>query len=136
MVVPKKRNKFTMCISFNDLNKDYPKDSFLLPNIDHMIDAMDGHGLMSFIDAYSGYNQITIHPEDQVKISLITNFGIYCYYVKPSGLKLFGATYQRLMNKMSECQIDKTIKVYIDDMLVNYLSAGYHLAHLQETLTF
>jgi len=51
-----------MCIDYKDLNKVCPKDSFPLPNIDQMIDAMAGHELMSFLGAYSGYNQIKMNP--------------------------------------------------------------------------
>lgn len=98
-----------------------------------MIDATTGHELMSFLDAYSGYNQIKMNPEDQEKTSFITNFGTYCYNVMPFGLKNAGATYQRLVNKMFEKQIGKTMEVYIDDMLVKSLNACDHLKHLQET---
>jgi len=58
-----------------------------------MIDATAGHELMSFLDAYSGYNQIKMNPEDQEKTSFIMNFDIYCYNVMPFGLKNAGATY-------------------------------------------
>ena len=124
-----------MCVDYKDLNKACPKDSFPLPNIDQMIDATVGHELMSFLDAYSGYNQIKINSEDQVKTSFITNFGTYCYNVMPFGQKNDGATYQQLMNKMFEKQIGKTMEVYIDDMLVKSLNAGDHLKYLKETLT-
>jgi len=92
LVVPKKNNKFCMCVYYKDLNKACPKDLFPLPNIDQMIDATAGHELMSFLDAYSGYNQIKMNPEDREKTSFITNFGTYCYNVMPFGLKNVGAT--------------------------------------------
>jgi len=53
-----------MCIDYKDLNKACPKDSFPLPNIDRMIDATTGHKILNFFDAYSGYNQIQMNPED------------------------------------------------------------------------
>jgi len=133
VVVPKKNNKFRMCIDYKDLNKACPKDSFPLPNTDQMIDATTEHELMHFLDAYSRYNQIKMNPEDQEKTSFITNFGTYCYNVMPFGLKNVGATYQWLVNKKFEKQIGKTMEVYIDDMLVKSLNAGDHLKHLQET---
>jgi len=52
------------------------------------------------MDAFSGYNQIMMNPEDQEKTSFMTDKGIYCYKVMPFGLKNAGATYQRLVNKM------------------------------------
>ena len=53
-----------MCIDFTDLNKACPKDSFLLLHIDMLVDATAGHKLLSFMDAFSGFNQILMHPDD------------------------------------------------------------------------
>lgn len=86
-------------MDFIDLNKAYPKDAFLLPHIDNLIDAMARHELLSFLDAYSGYNQILMEKEDQEKTTFITHLGTYCYRVMPFGVKNAGATYQRLVNK-------------------------------------
>ena len=133
VVVPKKGNKFRMCVDYKDLNKACPKDSFPLPHIDRMIDATAGHEMLSFLDAYSGYNQIRMHPEDQEKTSFITRYGTYCYNVMPFGLKNAGATYQRLVNEMFKEHIGKTMEVYIDDMVVKSLETEDHLKHLQET---
>ncbi|XP_070049543.1 uncharacterized protein [Nicotiana tomentosiformis] len=58
VMVKKKNGKWRMCADFTDLNKACPKDSFSLPYIDQLIDATAGHELLSFLDAYSGYNQI------------------------------------------------------------------------------
>lgn len=62
-----------MCVDYKDLNKACPKDSFPLLNIDQMIEAMAGHELMCFLDAYSGHNQIKMNLEDQEKTSFIMN---------------------------------------------------------------
>ena len=78
---------------------------------------------MSFMDAFSGYNQILMHPEDQEKTSFVTERGIFCYKVMPFGLKNAGVTYQRLVNKMFSNYLGKTMEVYIDDMFVKSLSA-------------
>ena len=86
VVVKKKNGKWRVCIDFTDLNKSCPKDPFPLPHIDKLVDATAGHQLMSFMDAFSGYNQILMHPEDQEKTSFMTSRGIYCYKVMPFGL--------------------------------------------------
>ena len=119
-----------MCIDFTDLNKACPKDSFPLPHIDMLVDATAGHELISFMDAFSGYNQILMHPDDQEKTAL-TERGIFCYKVMPFGLKNDGATYQRLVNKMFAYYLGDTMKVYIDDMLVKSLLTEQHLDHLR-----
>ena len=65
-----------------------------------MVDATVGHKLLSFIDAYSGYNQIPMYEPDEEHTSFITDRGLYCYKVMPFGLKNVRATYQRLVNVM------------------------------------
>ncbi|KAM6577956.1 hypothetical protein CsatB_029793 [Cannabis sativa] len=56
VLIPKPNGTWRTCIDFSDLNKACPKDCFPLPKIDQLVDATAGHELMSFIDAYSGYN--------------------------------------------------------------------------------
>ena len=87
-------------MDYSDLNKGYPKDSFPLPRIDQLVDATSGDTLLSFMDAFSGYNQIRMAPEDEEHTSFVTDQGTYCYKVMPFGLKNAGATYQRLVNKV------------------------------------
>ena len=84
------------------------------------------------MDAFSGYNQISIDPDDQKKTSFVTGQGTYCYRVMPSRLKNTGATYQRLVNRMFQKQIGASMEVYIDDMLVKSTTAELHIAHLVE----
>ena len=84
------------------------------------------------MDAFSGYNQISMNPDDQKKTSFVTAQGTYCYRVMPFGLKNAGATYQRLVNRMFQKHIGTTMEVYIDDMLVKSTTAELHIAHLSE----
>lgn len=75
-------------MDFTDLNKAYPKNSFPLSRIDSLVDFTLGHALLSFMDAFSGYNQIRIEEGDQEKKSFITNKGTYYYKVMLFGLKI------------------------------------------------
>ena len=84
------------------------------------------------MDAFSGYNQISIDPGDQEKTSFVTGQGTYCYRVMPFGLKNTGATYQRLVNRIFQKQIGIFMEVYIDDMLVKSIKAKLHITHLAE----
>ena len=97
-----------------------------------MVDATSGHERLSFMDAFSGYNQIRMDPSDQEKTSFMTGQGTYCYQVMPFGLKNAGATYQRLVNKMFQKQTGTSMEVYIDDMLVKSIKVGLHTHHLAE----
>ena len=87
-------------MDYTDLNDACPKDSFPLPRIDQIVDASAGHVMLSFLDAFSGYHQIPMHPPNAEKTSFITPPGLYCYNVMPFGLKNARPTYQRLVTKM------------------------------------
>ena len=133
VVLVKKRNgKWRLCIDFTDINRACLKDSFPLPRIDLIVDPTAGHELLSFMDAFSSYNQISMNPNDQEKTSFVTGQGTYCYRVMPFGLKNAGATYQRLVNKMFQKQIGASMEVYIDDMLVKSVKFELHITHLAE----
>ena len=93
VMVKKANEKWRMCVDFIDLNQAYPKDSFPLPRIDQLVDSIAKHKLLTFIDAFSGYNQIQMAKEDQEKTAFVTSQGLYCYKVMPFGLKNTGATY-------------------------------------------
>jgi hypothetical protein len=95
VLVRKKNNEWRMCVDYTDLNKHCPKDPFGLPRIDEVVDSTVGCELLSFLDCYSGYHQIALNKDNQIKASFITSFGAYCYTTISFGLKNTGATYQR-----------------------------------------
>ena len=99
-MVKKANGKWRMCVDFTGLNQACPKDSFPLPRIDQLVDLIAGHKLLTFMDAFSGCNQIQMAEEDQEKIAFVTSQGLYYYKVMPFGLKNAEATYQRLVNQM------------------------------------
>ena len=122
-----------MCVDFTNLNKACPKDSYPLPCIDQLVNSTASHKLLSFMDAFLGYNQIRMDKADQEKISFITSQGLFCYKVMSFGLKNVGITYQRLVNHMFRPQIGRNVEVHVDDMLVKSLDGEMHLDNLQET---
>ncbi|KAI5335008.1 hypothetical protein L3X38_025141 [Prunus dulcis] len=95
-----------------------------------LVDATAGHELFSFMDAYSGYNQIFMHPADNEHTTFITDRGLYCYNVMPFGLKNTGLTYQRLVNQIFAKHIGSIMELYVDDMLVKSRMAEEHLHNL------
>ena len=99
VMVKKASGKWRICVDFTDINKACPKDSYPLLRVDVLIDSTVRHQLLSFMDAFLGYNQIRMHEADQEKTSFVTSQGLFCYKVMPFGLNNAGATYQRLMNK-------------------------------------
>ena len=135
VLVKKANGEWRMCVDFTDLNRACPKDNFPLPRIDQLMDSIAGHKLLTFMDAFSGYNQIRMAEEDQEKTSFITSQGLYYYKVMPFGLKNAGDTCQRLVNKMSSKQISRNMEVSVDDMLVKSKEELAHLVDLKETFT-
>ena len=88
--------------------------------------------MLSFLDAFSGYHQIPMYPPNAGKMSFITSYRLLCYNVMPLELKNVGATYQRLVTKMFHPLLEKTMEVYIDDMLIKSKERPDHTNHLQQ----
>ena len=93
VVVKKKNGKWRVCVDFTDLNRACPKDPFPIPKIDQLVDSTYGHPRMSFLDAFQGYHQIALTPEDREKTAFISSDANYHYNMMSFGLKNAGATY-------------------------------------------
>jgi len=120
-------------MDFTDLNKACLKDSYSFLQIVILVYSIARHQLLSFMDSFSGYNQIKMDEADREKTLFITSQGLFCYKVMQFGLKNTGVTYQRLMNKMFTHQIGRNIQVYVDNMLVKSQQEDDHLEDLKET---
>jgi hypothetical protein len=80
VLVPKKNtNVQHVCVACTTLNKHCPKDPFLVPRIDQIIDSTVGCARLSFLDVCSGYNQIKLKVEDEEKTAFITPYEVFCY---------------------------------------------------------
>jgi hypothetical protein len=122
-----------MCIDYTDLNKHCLKDPFPLCRIDQVVDSTAGSVLLCFLDCYSGYHQIALHPDDEDKTAFITPHNIYYYNVMTIGLKNAGATYQKAIQKCLKSQVGKNVEAYIDDVVVNTTEEDQLIADLTET---
>ena len=94
VLVKKASEKWRMCVDYTDLNMVCPKRPYPLPSIDRLIDNASGFKTLSFMDAYSGYNQIIMDPLDAPKTAFMTNNKNYHYEVMFFGLRNAGATFQ------------------------------------------
>src|SRR5947207_15660316 len=99
-----------MCVDYTDLNKACPKDPFGLPHIDQVVDSTAGSELLCFLDAYSGYHQVSLAESNCINTSFITPFGAYCYITMSFGLKNAGATYQRAIQRCLHDQLDCNVE--------------------------
>ena len=130
--VPKKDGKVRMCVDYRDLNRANSKDNFPLPHIDILVDNTANFTLFSFINGFSGHNQIKMAPEDMEKTTFVTLWGTFCYKVMSFGLKNVGATYQWAMVALFQDMMHREIKVYVDDMIAKSKTEEEHLVNLRK----
>jgi hypothetical protein len=130
VLVPKKTDKWRMCIDYTDLNRHYPKDPFPLPRIDQVVDSIAGSALVCFLDCYSGYHQIALKVFDQDKTAFITSHDLYCYTAMTFDLKNARATYQKAIQKCLESQVSKNVEAYVDDVVVKTTNEDDLIANL------
>ena len=129
--IPKKDKKFKVCVDFRNLNKASPKDNFPFPHIDMLVDSIVEHAMLSFMDGFSGYNQILMAPNDREKTSFIIEWGTYYYRVMPFGLKNASATYRRATTLLFHNMMHRDVAVYVDDMIVKSRDCADHLVALE-----
>ena len=127
--IPKKDGKVQMCVDYRDLNRASPKDNFSLPHIDTLVAK---HLLFSFMDGFSGYNQIRMALKDTKKTTFLTMWETFCYKVMPFGLKNAGTIYQRVMVTLFHDMMHKEIEVYVDDMIVKFQGEDDHVVNLKK----
>ena len=119
-------------MDFFNLNKACPKEEFPLPNIDLLVDSAAGSSMFSFMDGYSGYNQIRMATKDAEKIAFRTPIGNFYYTVMPYGLKNARATYQRTMTAIFHDMMHKEMEDYVDNIVVKSKTKIGHLQCLNK----
>ena len=119
-------------MDFHNLNKACPKDEFPLPNIDLFVDSVAGNSIFSFMDGYSGYNQIQMVAKDAEKTTFRTPIGNFYYTMMPFGLKNAGATYQRTMTAIFHDMMHKEMEDYVDDIVVKSKIRAGHFQVLEQ----
>ena len=95
--------------------------------------SLHRHGILSFLDAFTGYHQIPMPLLDAEKTTFITRHRVYCYNVMSLCLKNAGATYQRMVTRIFQPLKGKSMEDYIDDMLVKSKERPDHTRNLQKT---
>ena len=133
--VMKKNGKLRVCVDFRDLKVATPKDMYVMPITDMLVDFVATNELLSFMDGFFGYNQILIAIEDITKTAFRCHgsIGTFEWLVMPFGLKNPGATYQRAMNAIFHDILGHHMEVYIDDIVVKSKRVNEHVDHLRKS---
>eukprot|EP00253_Pinus_taeda_P020812 PITA_20812 len=134
VVVPKKNGKWRICVDYRQLNKATLKDYFPLPFIDQVLDTLAGKSSFSFLDGFSGYNQIRIALEDQDKTTFTFPWATYAYNVLTFGLYNSPATFQRVVLDIFADLVHDCVEVYMDDFSVYGDSFEHALMNLEKVL--
>ncbi|PKI66962.1 hypothetical protein CRG98_012627 [Punica granatum] len=127
VLIEKKDGRVRVCVDYRDLNKASPKGNFPLPHIDVLVDNTARHAQFSFMDGFSGYNQIRMAEEDKIKTTFTTMWGTFCYRVMPFGLKNAEATYQRAMVTLFHDMMHKEVERLRQYMLYHTIPLKYLL---------
>ena len=113
--------------------KQCPKDHFGLPRINQVIDSTAGCVLLSFLDCYTGYHQIALKEEDQIKTAFIIPYGAYAYKTMSFVLKNAGATYQQAIQLCFANQLHRNVEAYVDDVVIKTKTQDQFISDLEET---
>jgi hypothetical protein len=127
--------RWRMCIDYRKLNKATKKDHFPLPFIDEMLERLANHTYFCFLDGYSGFMQIPIHPDDQHKTMFTCPYGTFAYRRMPFGLCNAPVSFQRCMMAVFSEFIKEIVEVFIDDFSVYGKTFMDCLANLDKVLT-
>jgi hypothetical protein len=133
LFVKKKDGSMRMCIDYRELNKCTVKNRCPLPRINDLFDQLQGTSWFSKIDLRSGYHQLKV-KENIPKTAFRMRYGHYEFLVMSFGLTNAPATFMDLMNRVCRPMLDKSVIVFIDDILVYSKIKQEHISHLGEVL--
>jgi len=134
VIVPKKNGKWRVCVDYRTLNKATQKDHFPLPFIDQVLDNLAGKKFFSFLDGFSGYNQIKIAPQDQDKTTFTSPWGTFAYRVLPFGLCNAPTTFQRAVIGIFSDMLNDSLEIFMDDFTPYGVTFEDALQNLEKVL--
>ncbi|GBG69725.1 hypothetical protein CBR_g4555 [Chara braunii] len=134
LFVRKKNKDLRLCIDYQKLNAQTIKNVGPLPRIDDLLKRLGGAKCFSKLDLKSGYHQIEIQPRDRYKTAFKTRYGHFEWIVMPFGLTNAPTTFQAAMTTEFRDLLDRTVLIYLDDILVYSRTLDEHLEHLRAVL--
>ena len=130
----KEKNDIRLCLDFRSLNKMTERQIFPMPNIEQMLDSLNGSMYFSTIDLGSAYYQVELTKNSQEKTAFSTRSGQFCFNRMPFGIAAAPATFQKLMNMVLGKLLWKIAIVYLDDILIFSKDKDDHINRINEVL--
>lgn len=134
LALKKDGKSFRCCVDWRKLNDCTIKDRYPLPLIDQLFDALSGAQYVSSLDMNSGYFQLLIPPEERPLTAFRTPHGHYQFKVLGQGLTNAPATFMRAMHRLFKDQLNKSVFIYLDDIVIASKTQEEHMKHVQEVL--
>ena len=133
--VMKENGKLWLCVDFRDLNVAIHKDMYVVPIANMLVYSATNNELLSFMDGFSGYNQILITVEDIPKTTFrcLGYRRTFEWLVMPFGLRNAGATYQNAMISVFHGMLVHHMEIYIDDIVDKSRRSNEHVDHLTKS---
>ena len=113
--LPTKRRVY---IDYRKLNSTTKKDHFPLLFIYQILNRRAGSNYFCFLNGYSGYNQIVIHPDDQEKMTFTCPFGTFAFKRMLFGLCNAPVTFQRCMMTIFSDFLGDNLEFFMDNFFV------------------
>ncbi|GBG78809.1 hypothetical protein CBR_g28033 [Chara braunii] len=130
LFVRKKNKDLRLCMNYRNLNAQTIKNAGPLPRIDDLLERLGGAKYFSKLDLKFGYHQIEIQPKDRYKTAFKTRYGHFEWIVMAFGLTNAPTTFQAAMTTKFRDLLDRTVLIYLDDILVYSQTLDEHLEHL------
>ncbi|EPS59216.1 hypothetical protein M569_15593 [Genlisea aurea] len=132
LLVKKPDNTWRFCIDYRGLNQVTVKNGHPLPRIDDLLDKIQSAKYFTSMDLLQGFYQLPLRESDRPKTAFKTTFGHYQFRVCSMGLSNSPSVFQRVMNQVFSRLINKSVLIYIDDILIFSKTKEEHLRHIRE----
>ncbi|XP_043211322.1 uncharacterized protein K02A2.6-like [Amphibalanus amphitrite] len=133
IVVSRRRNgKLRLCVDLREVNKAVEASGHPLPDMQDMLEQLQGATIFSSLDMKSAYHQLDLHPDSRSLTTFITHQGLMRYRRCPYGLKSLPQAFQKVMEAILRGL--EGVQVYLDDVIIYAATSNQHERRLTAVL--